>query len=219
MKRLFNKMAIVFAVVLFTGSCSKENKLAPATLEEKIAKDASLKQAIESATDLYQSLSKTYVQNPAESAELEQLAAKINNKTATAQDFSRVQQITGVSYDVFIGKIRNFALALNNLNKSYPELSKMKQQDLQKTLSKAIELNPELKNSLGKATVINGRTEACPLRDICNLAVTLTKLFAGDAICTAISVTTIPVVGGLLCSLVLSLGAGLLTAICNALPC
>ncbi|QQR96804.1 MAG: hypothetical protein IPK18_07705 [Sphingobacteriales bacterium] len=151
--------------------------------------------------------------------ELETLATKINNKTATAADYDKVEQIVGVPYDEFIVKVRDFALALNDLNKAYPELSKMKQADVQATLTKAIELNPELKNSLGNSLVINGRTEACPLRDICNLAVTLTKLFAGDAICLAINVTTVPVVGGLLCSLVLNIGAGLLTAICNALPC
>jgi len=110
-------------------------------------------------------------------------------------------------------------LSLNDLNKAFPELSEMKQAELQATLTKAIELNPELRNSLGKSIVVNGRTEACPLRDICNLAVTLTKLFAGDAICVAINVTTIPVIGGLLCTLVLNIGAGLLTTICNALPC
>lgn len=218
MKKLFNRITILLALVMMAGACEKAVKIQP-SLEERISNDANLRKAIDNATDLYSSLSRTYVDNPQLNTELEALATKINNKTATSKDYDRVQEIVGLSYDNFVGKIRNFALALNDLNESYPELSKMNQADLQKTLTSAIELNPELRNSLGKSLVINGKTEACPLRDICNLAVGLTKLFAGDAICAAINVTTIPVVGGLLCSLVLNLGAGLLTAICNALPC
>ncbi len=218
MKKLFNRLAIFLAVILFTGACSKESNLKP-TLEDRISQDVNLKKAIDNATDLYTSLSREYVQTAAQNSELELLANKINNKTATAADYARVQQIVGMPYDEFIGKVRNFALSLNDLAKSNPELAKMDAAQAQKVLTKAIDSNPELRSSLGKTLVINGKAEKCPLRDICNLAVTLTKMFAGDAICVAINVTTIPVVGGLLCSLVLNLGAGLLTAICNALPC
>lgn len=219
MKKVFSKISIVLLSAMLFFSCSKTDVTSSETLEEKISNNASLRKAIDKAVDLYTGVSRTYINNPNLNNELETLATKINNKTATAADYDKVEQIVGVPYDEFIVKVRDFALALNDLNKAYPELSKMKQADVQATLTKAIELNPELKNSLGNSLVINGRTEACPLRDICNLAVTLTKLFAGDAICLAINVTTVPVVGGLLCSLVLNIGAGLLTAICNALPC
>jgi hypothetical protein len=219
MKSIFNKLTLIIVSVIMLSSCSKTEKLATETLEERISKDVSLRMAVDNAVSLYTTVSRTYINNPQMSEELEILATKINNKTATSNDYKRVEEIVGVPYDVFIGKLKDFALSLHELNKKYPELSKMKQASLQATLTKAIDLNPTLKNSLGNNLLINGRTEACPLRDICNLAVVLTKIFAGDAICLAINVTTIPVVGGLLCSLVINVGAGLLTAICNALPC
>jgi hypothetical protein len=219
MKSIFNKLTLIIVSVIMLSSCSKTEKLATETLEERISKDVSLRMAVDNAVSLYTTVSRTYINNPQMSEELEILATKINNKTATSNDYKRVEEIVGVPYDVFIGKLKDFALSLHELNKKYPELSKMKQASLQATLTKAIDLNPTLKNSLGNNLLINGRTEACPLRDICNLAVVLTKIFAGDAICLAINVTTIPVVGGLLCSLVINIGAGLLTAICNALPC
>lgn len=219
MKSIFNKLTLIIVSVIMLSSCSKTEKLATETLEERISKDVSLRMAVDNAVSLYTTVSRTYINNPQMSEELEILATKINNKTATSNDYKRVEEIVGVPYDVFIGKLKDFALSLHELNKKYPELSKMKQASLQATLTKAIDLNPTLKNSLGNSLLINGRTEACPLRDICNLAVVLTKIFAGDAICLAINVTTIPVVGGLLCSLVINVGAGLLTAICNALPC
>ena len=219
MKKVYQIISIVLLGAIVFVSCSKTDKIVNESLEQRISKDATLRKAVDNAVNLYSGVSRAYINNPTLNNELEVLATKINNKTATSTDYDRIEQIVGVPYDDFITKIKDFALALNDLNIKYPELSKMKQAELQATLTKAIDLNPELKNSLGKSIVINGRTEACPLRDICNLAVTLTRLFAGEAICLAINVTTIPVVGGLLCSLVLSIGAGLLTAICNALPC
>jgi len=103
MRNLFNRIAIILAVVLFTGTCSKVGNLQP-TLEERISTDASLQKAIDNATDLYTSLSKAYVENDDESNELELLVAKINNKTATSADYDRVQQIVGLSYDDFNAK-------------------------------------------------------------------------------------------------------------------
>ena len=38
MKKLFNRLAIFLAVILFTGACSKESNLKP-TLEDRISQD------------------------------------------------------------------------------------------------------------------------------------------------------------------------------------
>lgn len=220
MKKIVNKISILLVAVLLTLSCSKTEVVQTDTLEERIAKDASLKKSIDAATELYSNLYRTYINNSDQyNAELQGIIERINNKTATDADYARVEAITGTSYDEFVGGIKKFATSLAELNNQYPELSKMKASDLQTTFENAIKLNPELQGSLGVSAVVNGRVEACPLRDICNLAVALTKLFAGDPICAAIGVTTIPVVGGLLCSIVLNIGSAILVGICNALPC
>lgn len=205
----------------FIGSCSKSNPAAvtPPSLESRLANDQAFKNTLTAAADLGMNLNITSLNNDANIAELQQIAARINNKMASTQDYARIQEITGVSYNDFVAKLQTFGNSLNELSKKYPELSKMKQNDLSATFTKAIQLNPSLQSFVNNPTGKALRTAACPLRDICNLAVVLTKIFAGDTICTAISVSTIPVVGGLLCQLILTLGAGILTGICNALPC
>ncbi len=222
MKKTFlSVIAIVLVACLSFVSCQKTTELtgSPASLEQKLAKDQVLTDAINAAKDLYLKTSGGTLNDANSLTELQAIIAKVNNKTATSADLTKAATILGMPYESFIKEIQEFGVALGKVNEKYPELSKMNSSDLQATFTKAIELNPELKNSLGADAIVNGKVMACPLRDICNLAVTLTKMFAGDAICAAINVTTIPVVGGLLCSLVLNLGAGLLTGICNALPC
>ena len=215
----------LFAIVLVTSlsfiSCKKTADIASSSLslEQKLAKDVVLSNAIEAAKDLYLKTSGGTLNDAKSITALKSIVEKINNKTATTADYSKAEAILGMSYDGFIKELQSFGIALAKVNEKYPELAKMKQTELQATFAKAIQLNPTLKSSLGIDAVVNGKVAACPLRDICNLAVTLTKLFAGDAICVAINVTTIPVIGGLLCQLVLNLGAGLLSGICNALPC
>ena len=222
MKKTFLSLisALLVASTLFVSCKKTEDAITNnAPIEQRLSKDVVLTNAIAAAKDLYLKTSGGTLNDPKSISTLQAIVAKVNNKTATAADYATAEAILGMPYDAFIKEMQNFGVALNEVNKKYPELAKMNNTELQATFAKAIELNPELKNSLGNTALVNGRSVACPLRDICNLAVTLTKLFAGDAICAAISVSTIPVVGGLLCTLILNIGVGLLTGICNALPC
>lgn len=215
-------MLFIFAFTTFTFvSCNKEVTKVKSneTLDTKLSKDALFKNTLDAAAQLGMTLNVDALSDNKNIAELETLAAKINNKTASTADYARVQVIVGVSYDELIASLQKFGLTLNELNKKYPELAKMDQTEMASTFTKAIQSNSDLQNFVNNPTNQVLRVAACPLRDICNLAVVLTKLFAGDTICTAINVTTIPVVGGLLCQLVLNLGVGILTGICNALPC
>lgn len=219
-KSIFSLLSVVLVASTLFVSCNKVADVTSAPpLEERLSKDKVLSDAIAAATDLYLKTSNGTLSEPNSIPALEAIAVKINNKTASTADYQAVEAIVGMSYNDFIQELQNFGIALSKVNEKYPELAKMNQADLQATFKKSIELNPTLQNSLGASALVDGRVTACPLRDICNLAVTLTRIFAGDAICAAINVTTIPVVGGLLCTLVLNLGVGLLTAICNALPC
>lgn len=212
--------ALLIAVTFFVA-CQKATPDVAKThsLSERIGHDVAFAKTIESATNLYTSTSGGSLNNSASIAELQIIIAKVNNKTATSGDYARAESILGLPYDEFIKKLQDFGISLNDLSKKFPELSKMNKTDMQNTFTEAIKLNPELQNSLGNSVAINGRITACPLRDICNLAVQLTNIFGGSAICAAINVTTIPVIGGLLCTLILNIGVSILTGICNALPC
>lgn len=224
MKKHFLPILMLFIIAFTTFtfvSCNKEvaNVTSNDALDTKLSNDILFKNTIDAAAQLGLTLNVDALSNNKNITELETLATKINNKTASTADYARVQVIVGVSYDELIASLQKFGLALNELNKKYPELAKMDQTEMASTFTKAIQSNTDLQNFVNNPTNQVLRVAGCPLRDICNLAVTLTKLFAGDAICTAINVTTIPVVGGLLCQLVLNLGVGILTGICNALPC
>jgi hypothetical protein len=220
MKKYFNVLLLSVACVLLVGSCNKDvTSASSSSLESTLSKDAAFSDVLKSAADLGMKLNITSLSNESNMAELQVIAAKINTKSASSADYKRVQEITGVTYNDFVASLQKFGTSLNTLNTKYPELGKMKQQELSALFTKAIQTNPALQSFVANPTGEVMKTAGCPLRDICNLAVVLTKLFAGDTICTAISVSTIPVIGGILCQLILTLGVGILTGICNALPC
>lgn len=221
MKKSIQKlfMMLMIASTYFFVSCQKQTALVNESLDVRLSKDVLFKNVLDAAADMGTSLNVESLSNDNNLSELRAIAARINSNTATPQDYERVEAISGVTYNEFIGTLQRFGLALNELNKKYPELSNMNQNDISATVTSAIQANPELQNFVNNPGGVVQRVVGCPLRDLCNLAVTLTRLFAGDAICTAISVTTIPIIGGLLCTLILNIGVGILTGICNALPC
>ena len=97
----------------------------------------------------------------------------------------------------------------------------MNQEEMSATFGKAIKANPEISNLVANPVLVDQtmRFAACPLQDICKLAVALVKIFAGDTVCAAIGVATIPIIGGLICQLILTLGVAVLNGICGVLPC
>lgn len=208
------------AVVLV--SCNKDSISAvDQSLEARLSKDAKFENTILAATDLGLSLNIEALSKDANIQTLKMIALRIENKTATPADYEQVQAITGLPYEAFIEKLSAFGKTLYELNQAYPELAKMKQEDMSAAFGKAIKANPEINNLIVTPVLVNEtmRVAACPLQDICKLAVALTKIFAGDTICAAIGVATIPIVGGLLCQLVLTLGVAILNGICGVLPC
>lgn len=206
---------------LFTVSCQKEDvKAVETSLETKLANDQRFENTILAATALGTSLDITSLSSEENIQELTAIAERINSKTATAADYQRVKDISGVTFEEMINKLGNFNLALAELNKAYPELASMKQDDLSSLFTATIKSDSKLSNLIANPAQHSEfmKVAACPLQDICKLAVTLTNLFAGNAICAAIGIS-IPVIGDLVCKLVLTLGVGILNGICGALPC
>lgn len=218
MKTFFNKLFFIQFVGLFLFvSCSKQQTSQP--IEDQLANDVAFRKAIVSTIDFGVLALNADIHNETNIKNLQDIITKVANKTATSADYTKAEELLGTSYSNFKTALDNWAVSLNDLNKKYPQLQEMNNDELAETFTKAINKNAELKEKLATPVVINGRVEACPLRDICKLAVTLTNLFAGQTICAAIGVTTIPVVGGILCQIVLTLGTSILNGVCNALPC
>ena len=220
------KSILLLAISLFsfstlmTVSCKKETeKVVEQSLEEKLSVDARFKTAIEAATSMATSFNVESLSNPQNIEALKNIATKINNKTATAADYDKVQQIAGVSYNDLIGSLARYNTALSELNNAYPELASMSQDQVAAIVTKSIKANNQLNKMVASPAVIGEFAKAaCPLQDVCKLAVTLTNLFAGNAICAAIGIS-IPVIGDIVCKLILTLGVGILNGICGALPC
>jgi hypothetical protein len=214
---LFSVMAVSSVVMV---ACKKDNLVGvDQSLQNRLSKDVLFENTILAATDMGMNLDVEALSKDANIEILKSIAARINNKTAIAADYEQIKAITGVSYDEFIGKLQTFGMALYELNKAYPELGKMKQDDMSALFGKAIQSNPEINSLVVNPIGSTLRVGACPLQDICKLAVVLAKIFGGDALCLLIGTATIPIIGGLLCQLILSVGVAILNGICGVLPC
>lgn len=219
---LFLAFAVFAMSATVLVSCNKDSISAvDQSLEARLSKDARFENTIVAATDLGLSLNIEALNQEANIQALKMIALRIENKTATPADYEQVKAITGLPYEAFIAKLKTFGESLYELNKAYPELADMKQEDLSSTFGKAIKANPEINNLVVNPVLVGEtlRVGACPLQDICKLAVALVKIFAGDTICAAIGVATIPIIGGLICQLILTLGVAILNGICGVLPC
>jgi hypothetical protein len=213
-------VAIFSFSTIFSVSCKKETEaIAEQSLEDRLSVDARFVTTIETATELATSLNIESLSTAQNIEEMKYIAEKINNKTATPADFARVQEIAGLSFEDMMSHLGKFNLALSDLNKAYPELANMPTDELAAVVTKAIQNNSELNNLVAHPIQTGEYFKAgCPLQDICKLAVTLTNLFAGNAICAALGIS-IPIIGDIVCRLVLTLGVAILNGICGALPC
>jgi hypothetical protein len=209
-----------FAVGILFTSCKKDEVVnESSSVALRLAKDQVFLDVVNASVNLYNNTSKELLDNKEKQNELLAIATKIQDKTATEADYKSAEAILGVKYEDFILNLKNFGTSIYALNQKYPNISKMKNDEMSKLFADAIAANPELSSSLGQSALVNGRIVACPLRDICKLAVTLAALFGGEPLCVAINVSTIPVIGGLLCQLILNIGTNILNGICMALPC
>lgn len=221
MKKLLLLPMLAMLSIVFFPSCNKdvaEEVKQETSLSARLANDKSFSDVVNSAVALYKSTSTDLLDNEVKINELKAIAVKINNKTATAEDKVRAEALLGVSFDEYVIKLKDYGVALASLDKKFPELKNMSNDTQSSLFADAMKQNTEL-NALMQPQMVNGRVVACPLRDICKLAVSLAAMFGGEALCTAIDVSTIPIIGGLLCRLIITLGTNILNGICMALPC
>ncbi|MEZ5053753.1 MAG: hypothetical protein R2807_03120 [Chitinophagales bacterium] len=121
MKKTFlSVIAIVLVACLSFVSCQKTTELtgSPASLEQKLAKDQVLTDAINAAKDLYLKTSGGTLNDANSLTELQAIIAKVNNKTATSADLTKAATILGMPYESFIKEIQEFGVALGKVNEN-----------------------------------------------------------------------------------------------------
>src|SRR6186997_158839 len=98
-KRILILMLGIFSITaVLLVACNKDS-ITPAgpSLEDRLAKDPVFKNTILAATDIGMSFDVQSLSSAQNIEELKAIVAKINDKTATAADYDRVETITGVS--------------------------------------------------------------------------------------------------------------------------
>jgi len=217
MKKLFFSTFLVLTTAMFFVGCKKETQpIVEKTLESRLAEDEAFRALLVNATELATSVSGTEDLSAEDVALIQSILAK--GDKASAQEIAAAQELLGISAADFSKGLNNFFSSLATLNEKYPELAKMDQNQLQVTINKAFELNPTLKADISAVAVANGKA-ACVGPNICKLAILLAKTFGGTALCGVIGVSTIPVVGGVLCTVIVTLAGNVLTALCDLIPC
>lgn len=127
----------------------------------------------------------------------------------------RANDASQEAQDAVVGEI---GISLVKMYERYPELGQLSQEEANALFSRVISNNEVLMDLV--AGLDGAAFKACPLKDLCGLAVTIGNLFLRPVVCDAIvGAITIPIVGPALCNIAMLLITGLLNGICDALPC
>lgn len=214
MKKIFYSTFLLFLTVAFTTSCQKEiEPIVNQSISSKLSTDDDFAKMLQSTGNLFSNFSNLESLSGDEVGLISSIIGKGDD--ATMKEKQMVAEILGGPVGSFTIELRSFTEAIVQLEEKY-ELSKLqKAGELESTITKALELNPELKQNFA-AVAINGK--GSDGANLCRGIVSLVSLLGGGALCTAIGVTTIPVVGGVLCTVVTTLATGILNALCDLIP-
>ena len=214
MKKLFYSLFLFVASATVMTSCQKEvAPIVEQSLSAKLSKDDNFKKMMSSTVSMSTSLTGNAI-----SQEDGQLILDIikKGKNASISEKAFVQSTIGASPEIFGAELTSFLGSLAELEKSY-KLSELNQAELNTAISGALDLNPTLKKQLTSSVNINGKA-AVNGAGICRLVVLLASTFGGTALCGVIGVATIPVIGGVLCTVLVGLATNILNAACDLLP-
>lgn len=215
MKKFFYSAFLLVASAAFVTSCQKDvQPVVQQSLESKLAQDASFAKLMESTVTLATTFSGEGLENGSDAVKVLEIINKGKDATAAEQEFVAVR--LGESADRFVGDFGAFLNSVAELEKKY-ELSKLSAKEIETAISGALKLNPELQQRMSAIAAVNGKAGSVGA-GVCRLVVSLAGLFGGGALCTAIGVTTIPVIGGVLCTVVTTLATNILNAACDLIP-
>lgn len=214
MKKLFYSVFLFVASASFLTSCQKEvAPIVEQSLSAKLSQDDNFKKMMESTVAMANTFSGDAIST--EDGVLILNIIKKGNK-ASASEVKFVKDKLGASPEVFGAELTTFLTSVENLEKSY-KLSELNQSELNTAISGAMDLNPTLKQQLTTSANVNGKA-AVNGAGICRLVVLLASTFGGTALCGVIGVATIPVVGGVLCTVIVGLATNILNAACDLIP-
>ena len=184
------------AVVSFT-SCSKVEELPKQITSDVLASDLVFENAIKSTLEFVAvSQANNWEANGEEIYRLMNLA---DNGDATAN--ASLTELLGMERTAYVSFIEEFAVNVNNLNEKYPSLLDMNSAEKNALYAAAITSNENIQSFVFE---LQETYRACLAQDICNGVVNLAALIGGPVLCDVIA-NAIPVVGSLVCNLVLDL--------------
>lgn len=212
MKKYFF-LTLLAGMIAITG-CSRVQIAPTPTLAEQLAEDGRMEFALRTTLQVYEAgMAHNWAGNR---DQIDLLSVKAHAGSITTGEMNTLEGLLGMTFEEYKTLIGEFGSSWDQLLAAYPEIQNMSNSERQQLFSTVVQSNPALQLQVAG---IAERVGACPLRDICNLVVTLAKLIGGPILCDLIVGATIPIIGNILCTIVLTIASDLLTGICNALPC
>lgn len=212
MKKLksISLLLMLIGIISFS-SCSKIEEQPIKVTSEILTNDVVFEDAIKSSLEVVVLAQQNNWQS--NSSEIARLLELANNGDINAE--SSLEELIGMSRASYLTLMEDFATSINDLNVKYPSLQDMSQAERTALYSSAIENNESIQNYVAE---LKDSFRGCFIQDLCNGIVNIAALIGGPALCDVIA-NAVPVVGPLLCNLVLDIAKDLLFGICNALPC
>ncbi|MEZ5004477.1 MAG: hypothetical protein R2730_15700 [Chitinophagales bacterium] len=212
MKKLSTYLLLLMMAVasLSMTSCSKE-ELAQKSMPEVLSEDIVFENAVKASLELTLLAKENNWQANAE--QIKNLLDKIAAGDAASE--TELTNLLGMTKEAYYSQLESFGEAIVNLNNKYPELNQMSATEKQSVYATAIAGNEALQQYV---TEMQEQFRGCLVQDICTGIVTLAALIGGPFLCDAIA-GAVPIIGPLLCNLVLDIAQDLLNGICMALPC
>jgi hypothetical protein len=206
-------LSLLAGLFVITG-CSRQQIAPTPSLVEMLSEDGRMEAALRTTLNVYGAgMTNNWAGNR---DQIDLLSVKAHIGSITTAELNTLEGVLGMTFEEYKTLIGDFGKSWDNLLSAYPEIQKMNNAERQALFSNVVKSNPELQVHIAG---IAERVGACPLRDICNLVVTLAKLIGGPILCDVIVGATIPIIGNILCTIALTIASDLLTGICNALPC
>lgn len=202
---------LMLAGVLSFTSCSKVEELPQKVTSEILTNDVVFENAIKSSLDVVVVAQQNNWQ--ANSDEIARLLTLANNGDATAD--AQLTSLLGMNRTAYISFMEDFAVSINNLNEKYPSLVDMSSAEKTALYSAAITGNENIQIYVAQ---LQESFRGCFVQDLCTGIVNIAALIGGPVLCDVIA-NAVPIVGSLLCNLVLDIAKDLLYGVCNALPC
>ncbi len=210
MKRLF-----MFCLLLsMTGttlfnSCTTEEP--QRLIQDELLADSEFTDAVKSSLDVViLAQENNWIEN---AEQIKDLVVRANDGDQLAE--AEMTSLLGMTRQEYLSHIESFAMAINDMYTKYPQIGEMSNEERQALFTDVIGQNEELQVYILQ---LQEELRGCFIQDLCNGIVSLAALIGGPFLCEYLA-GVIPVVGPMICGIIIDVAQDLLTGLCNALPC